>query len=54
MTAESALEQSRRCKLATVSLEQPFAWLRLGWHDLQRAPLPGLLHGVADSAFGLV
>jgi uncharacterized membrane protein len=54
MTAESALEQSRRCKLATVSLEQPFAWLRLGWHDLQRAPLPGLLHGVAVSAFGLV
>lgn len=54
MTAESALEQSRRCKLATVSLGQPFAWLRLGWHDLQRAPLPGLLHGVAVSAFGLV
>ena len=29
-------------------------WLALGWRDLLRAPLPGLLHGLAVSAFGLL
>jgi len=31
----------------------PLKWLRLGWHDLMRHPLPGLIHGMAVSLFGL-
>lgn len=53
MTAETALEQSRRCRLATIGLGQPLRWLAHGWRDLWRAPLPGLLHGLAVCAFGL-
>jgi len=32
----------------------PLKWLRLGWHDLMRHPLPGLIHGMAVSLFGLL
>ena len=53
MTAETALEQSRRCRLAPIGLGQPLRWLARGWRDLLRAPLPGLLHGLAVCAFGL-
>jgi uncharacterized membrane protein len=54
MQAESALEQSRRCRLAPVSYEQPFFWLARGWHDMLRSPLPALLHGLAVAGFGLL
>ena len=54
MHSESALEQSRRCRLATIGYEQPLLWLARGWRDLLRAPRPGLLHGLAVSVFGLV
>lgn len=54
MQAESALEQSNRCRLAQVSYEQPFLWLSRGWHDLLRTPLPALAHGVAVTGFGLL
>ncbi|HMO47572.1 MAG TPA: DUF2189 domain-containing protein [Rubrivivax sp.] len=54
MPAESALEQSRRCRLAPVGYAQPFLWLRRGWHDLLRTPLPALAHGVAVTGFGLL
>lgn len=54
MHPESALEQSRRCRLATIGYEQPLQWLARGWRDLLRAPRPGLLHGLAVSVFGLV
>ena len=53
MHSDSALEQSRRCRLAAVGWEQPFLWLARGWRDLLRTPLPGLLHGAAVAAFGL-
>ena len=53
MHSESALEQSRRCRLATIGYEQPFLWLARGWRDLLRTPVPGLLHGGVVSAFGL-
>lgn len=35
-----------------VSLASPARWLALGWADLQRNPLPGLLHGLLLTAFG--
>ena len=30
----------------------PFRWLGLGWGDLRRNPVPGLLHGLLLAAFG--
>jgi uncharacterized membrane protein len=36
----------------TVPLLRPLHWLALGWRDLVRCPLPGLLHGLAMAAFG--
>jgi uncharacterized membrane protein len=53
MQAESALEQSSRCRLAPISYEQPFYWLARGWHDMLQAPWPALLHGLAVTGFGL-
>ena len=35
-----------------VSVTRPWHWLALGWRDLRRCPLPGLLHGAAMAAFG--
>ena len=54
MPSESALEQSRRCQLAPISYGQPFLWLARGWRDLLAAPVPGLLHGLAVTTFGLL
>jgi len=54
MTSESALEQSHRCRLAPISYEQPFLWLARGWTDLLATPVPGLLHGLAVTSFGLM
>jgi uncharacterized membrane protein len=54
MPSESALEQSRRCQLAQISYEQPFLWLSKGWRDLLAAPVPGLLHGLAVTSFGML
>ena len=54
MTSETALEQSRHCRLATISYEQPFLWLSRGWRDLLATPVPGLLHGLAVTSFGLL
>ena len=31
---------------------RPWRWLALGWADLLRCPLPGLLHGLAAALFG--
>lgn len=31
---------------------RPWRWLALGWRDLRRCPLPGLLHGATVAAFG--
>ena len=35
-----------------VSLSSPWRWLRLGWADLCRNPVPGLVHGLLVTAFG--
>ncbi len=35
-----------------VTLLSPLRWLALGWSDLRRNPLPGLIHGFMLTAFG--
>ena len=37
-----------------VGLARPWHWLALGWRDLRRCPLPGLVHGAAMAAFGVL
>ena len=37
-----------------LSLKAPFEWLRLGWHDLRRAPLPSLAYGLFLVVFSYV
>lgn len=54
MASETALEQSARCRLASIDYRQPLLWLAAGWRDLLRAPGPGLLHGLCVTAFGLL
>lgn len=45
-------EQSRRIDARRVPLAQPLEWLRRGWQDLVRCPLPGAVHGMAVALFG--
>lgn len=47
-----AVEESRRFGARTIPALRPLAWLRLGWHDLVRCPLPGVAHGLAIALFG--
>jgi uncharacterized membrane protein len=42
----------RRHPVRQVPLSRPLHWLALGWRDLLRCPLPGLLHGLAMAGFG--
>ena len=35
-----------------VPVLRPLRWLALGWNDLLRCPVPGLLHGAVMAAFG--
>ncbi len=37
----------------SIAPTSPLRWLRAGWADLRRNPVPGLLHGVALTAFGM-
>jgi uncharacterized membrane protein len=52
MNRLDAVEQSRGFAPRTVPASQPFTWLRLGWNDLVRCPLPGVVHGLAAALFG--
>ena len=52
MTDSTALVESRRFGVRRIPLLRPLGWLAQGWRDLQRCPLPGLLHGLALSTFG--
>lgn len=38
--------------IQTVALTRPLRWLALGWADLLRCPVPGLVHGLATALFG--
>jgi uncharacterized membrane protein len=53
MSTESALEESRRCRLGTISYAQPFDWLAKGWWDMLKEPLPALAHGLVVALFGI-
>jgi uncharacterized membrane protein len=53
MPSESALEESRRCRLGTISYAQPFDWLAKGWWDMLKKPVPALAHGLAVALFGI-
>jgi uncharacterized membrane protein len=52
MRDSPALVESRRFAMRQVPMLRPLGWLARGWRDLMRCPLPGLLHGLALSAFG--
>ena len=52
MRERPALAESRRFGIRHIPLLRPLGWLALGWRDLVRCPLPGLLHGLALAAFG--
>jgi uncharacterized membrane protein len=52
MRESPALIESRRFGVRRIPMLRPLGWLALGWRDLMRCPLPGLLHGLAAAAFG--
>lgn len=52
--AARAIEQSRRFGVRAVGSDAPLRWLAAGWSDFMRCPVPGLAHGAALAAFGLV
>lgn len=37
---------------APIGVHSPLRWLLLGWADLRRNPVPGLVHGLLLTAFG--
>lgn len=39
-------------QIRTLSLAQPWQWLRRGWEDFKRVPLVGAAHGVVVAVFG--
>jgi uncharacterized membrane protein len=44
--------KTRGFRIRAVPAGRPLHWLALGWADLMRCPLPGLLHGLAAAVFG--
>lgn len=50
----ASLDAHQQLTVLSVGPGQPLVWLKLGWQDLRRCPLPGLLHGAAAAAFGLL
>jgi len=43
---------ARGFRIHAVPPLQPLRWLALGWADLMRCPVPGLLHGLVAAGFG--
>jgi uncharacterized membrane protein len=52
MPDTAALAESRRHAVNSIGASRPLRWLALGWRDLMRCPVPGLLHGVLLALFG--
>lgn len=51
MRHSRALEETRSFRVRQIPVLRPLGWLALGWRDLMRSPVPGLLHGLACAAF---
>jgi uncharacterized membrane protein len=49
ITASSSLDDVN----PNITLASPMTWLKAGWADLRRNPVPGLVHGLALAAFGM-
>jgi uncharacterized membrane protein len=45
-------DHARGFRIRSVPAGRPWTWLALGWADLMRCPLPGLVHGLAAALFG--
>jgi uncharacterized membrane protein len=52
MSSETALQQSQRCQLGTITYTMPFDWLSRGWRDMLQHPGPALAHGLVVALFG--
>jgi uncharacterized membrane protein len=48
----AALAESRRHSVNAIGWSRPLRWLALGWRDLARCPLPGIVHGAVLALFG--
>lgn len=51
-TPPTSFGSANRSSPASVGLHSPLRWLMLGWADLRRNPVPGLVHGLLLTAFG--
>jgi uncharacterized membrane protein len=54
MPSETALQQSKRCQIGTITYAMPFQWLARGWWDMLQRPVPALVHGAVVALFGIV
>jgi len=54
MSPKNAVDAAYRMSIRSVDLRRPLHWLRLGARDLRRCPGPGLAHGAAAAAFGML
>jgi uncharacterized membrane protein len=52
MQRVSAAEETLRVHAKPVTQHHPLKWLKMGWRDLMRCPLPGLAHGLAVALAG--
>lgn len=52
LIAAKALQESRSFGIRPIAITRPLHWLALGWRDLWRCPVPGLLHGLVLALFG--
>jgi uncharacterized membrane protein len=52
MQDSASLVESRRHAVSRIDGSRPLRWLALGWRDLARCPLPGIVHGAALAVFG--
>jgi uncharacterized membrane protein len=53
MSRLPARAEPNRLTIRTVPVGQPWDWLARGLVDLRRCPLPGILHGMGCTLFGL-
>ena len=54
MLPRTESDHARGFRINTVPPGRPLQWLARGWADLMRCPWPGLAHGLASAAFGVL